>query len=265
MKTLALLIGLFIAHHRPEIARWRRLDWLGSAARLGSGRDLDWLPTACVIGIALLLGVAVTALADGLGGKFGVLLAGIAAVLYTIGPRDLDLDLAAATDVANLPRRQTALEHLGLQPGDDGIRGLAAVLHAALARWFGVVFWFTILGIPGALAYRAVREAFHHPELGIGERHVLGRTLAWINWPVVLLMIAAIGLMNDFDRVRATFAARADRWQLPAALLDDLAAALGSSEASLAEGLDQGRALIWRILWLWLVVQSLMLLIGLID
>lgn len=262
MKILALLIGLFIAHHQPGIAAWRNTAWFAAVARLGSGRELDWLPGVILVALALLVGGALTGLAVAVAGDFGALLIGIAAVLYLLGPRDLDRDLAAAVDDADLIRREAALDRLQVRPGDGGIRAVAAVLHAALARWFGVIFWFVVLGLPGALLYRGVRESFHRAELTIGERHGIGRLLAWLNWPVMLLLSGAIGLMTDFDRVRATFAARADRWQLPPALLDDLAGALGSAEASLAEGLDHGRRLAWRALKLWLVVLSLMLLAG---
>lgn len=262
MKILALLIGLFIAQQQPSLASWRQTGWMPAAARLGSGKSLDWLPALILIILALLLGGMLTRLAVLLAGNFGALLIGIAAILYTLGPRDLDRDLAAAVDEDDRVRREAALHRLIVQPGDDGVRATAAVLHAALARWFGVIFWFVLLGLPGALVYRGVREAFHHAELKLGERHVLGRLLAWLNWPVLLLLTGAIALMSDFDRVRASFFARADRWQFPPALLDDLAAALGSEEASQAEGLEHGRRLAWRALKLWLVVLSLMLLAG---
>jgi len=262
MKILALLIGLFIAHQQPGVAAWRAVDWMPAAARLGTGKGYDWLPAVTLVALSLLIGGVLTALAVALAGDFGALLIGLAAILYTMGPRDLDRDLAAAVDERDLVRREVAMERLIVQPADDGIHASAAVLHAALARWFGVIFWFIVLGLPGALVYRGVREAFHRAELNLGERHVLGRCLAWLNWPVMLLLTGAIGLMSDFDRVRATFAARADRWQFPSALLDDLAAALGSGEVSLAEGLDHGRGLAWRALKLWLVVLSLLLLAG---
>ncbi len=262
MKILALLIGLFIAHYQPGVAVWRRTGWMPAAAGFGSGKGPDWLPAAVLVALTLLIGGLLTALAVALAGDFGALLIGIVAVLYTLGPRDLGRDLAAAVDDADLIRRELAMERLMLQPGDDGIRAIAAVLQAVLARWFGVIFWFIVLGLPGALLYRGVREALHRAELRIGERHVLSRCLVWLNWPVMLLLIGAIGLMSDFDRVRATFSARADRWQFPPVLLDDLAAALGSGEASLAEGLEHGRLLAWRALKLWLVVLSLLLLAG---
>jgi len=230
-----------------------------------SGNQRDWLPVAVLVAVTVGAGALITALAWWWAGMFGLLLVGIVGVLYTLGPAHLDRDIERASNPLEPHLQQVALERLLLRTDSTGPQAAAASLHAALARWFGIVFWFALLGLPGCLLYRAVREAHHDDRLTAAERSWIGRLLGWLNWPVVLLMIGAIALMTDYDRVRTTFHAREDRWRLPAAILDDLANALCDAEGDLAEGLADGRKLAWRALLLWLAVLSLLLLAGLIN
>lgn len=265
MKILSLLIGLLISLNWFQASSWRRYDWLLASARRLAGIEPPWFAGTVLIAITLIVGVAATAAAESLAGLFGLLVVGTAAVLYTLGPHPLDRDIAWATDDADSERCQVARERLLLGPDATGTEAAAAALHAALARWFGIVFWFAVLGPAGCLAYRAVREGHHAERFQPGERAWMGRVLGWLNWPVVALMTAAIALMTDFDRVKAAFEARADRWRMPAALLDDLARALCDPGAGLGEGLADGRRLAWRALGIWLAVLSLLLLAGLLS
>lgn len=265
MKILSLLIALLVSHHWPGIVRLRRYDWLLALLRKATAGGPDWLPAAALVALALAGGGLASWLAWEVAGLFGLLLLGIATVLLTLGPHDLDRDLTAATDATDETRRQSVLARLLLRADSTGIEGAAAALHAALARWFGIVFWFALIGVPGCLLYRCVREAHHDFSLGDDQRRQLGRLLGWLNWPVMFLIVAALALMTDFDRVRAVFMAREDRWQLPAALLDDLAAELCDAEGDLEQGLRDGRRLAWRALSLWLAVLSLLLLAGLVS
>ncbi|MDT8438330.1 MAG: hypothetical protein RQ729_04900 [Wenzhouxiangellaceae bacterium] len=264
MTLLALLIGLLVSLRVPELARLRRYDWLLAVPARMAGSTSVALNVALVPLIALLVGAAWSLLGEAVAGDFGQWLAGLLAILFCIGPRPLDRDLDRALADDRPDARQIALEHLLLREDADAVRAAAAVLHAALARWFGVVLWFALLGPAGCLAYRLVRQAHHEASLPPAVRAGLGRVIGWLNWPVMLLLLAAIGLMTDLDRVWQTVRQRPDHQHLPAALLDDVAAALGDADGDLAAGLRAGRLLAWRALTLWLVVISLLLLAGLI-
>lgn len=265
MKILSLLIAFAISHHWPAASQLRRFDWLLAGPGAISDRGPHWLPVALLAALALLIGGLATAIAGGLAGLFGLLLLGIASVLYTLGPEHLDRDIRMASNPGEPDTQQVALERLLLTPVSSGTEAAAASLHAALARWFGIVFWFVILGVPGALLYRGLREAHHGIRFQAAERAWMGRVLGWMNWPVMALMTGAIALMTDYDRVKAAFDAREDRWQLPAALLDDLARALCDPATDLAGGLADGRRLAWRALGIWFAVLSLLLLAGLLS
>jgi len=265
LKILSLLLAFAVSHHWPSACRLRRFDWLLAGPEYSSGRGPHWLPAALLAALAVLIGGLATAIANWVAGLLGLLLLGIASVLYTLGPGHLDRDIRMASSPAEPDKQQVALERLLLTPRSTGIEAAAASLHAALARWFGIIFWFVVLGVPGALLYRCLREAHHASRLEAAERAWMGRVLAWMNWPVMALMTGAIALMTDYDRVKAAFDAREDRWQLPAALLDDLARALCDPADDLAEGLADGRRIAWRALGIWFAVLSLLLLAGLLS
>lgn len=265
MKILSLLLAFLVSHHWPTASRLRRYEWLLAAPGWAHNREPHWLPLAGLVAVAVAAGSLAMLFATWLAGLFGLLLLGVAAVLYTLGPEHLDRDIRLASNPGELERQQVALERLLLTRASSGPEAAAAALHAALARWFGIVFWFVVLGVPGCLLYRGLREAHSSLELRGSERAWMGRALAWMNWPVVALMTGAIALMTDFDRVKTTFDARADRWQLPVALLDDLANALCDPADNLAKGLTDGRRLAWRALSIWFVVLSLLLLSGLLS
>lgn len=265
MKILSLLLAFTASHYWPEAVRLRRYGWLLAAPAQTSGKGPHWLPAAALAAIALIIGGLATLLAIWIAGLFGLLLLGIASVLYTLGPEHLDRDIRMASNPGEPDKQQVALERLLLTPASSGTDAAAASLHAALARWFGIVFWFVVLGVPGCLLYRSLREAHHAGGFEAAERAWMGRVLGWMNWPVVALMTGAIALMTDYDRVKAAFDAREDRWQLPVALLDDVARALCDPADDLAQGLADGRRLAWRALGIWFAVLSLLLLAGLLS
>ncbi len=272
MTLLALLIALGVSRAWPDVERWRQIDWLAEPALWVSRRGPAWAPAAATVIAALAAGGLLAALAHLLLGGFGQLLAGTVVVLLVLGPRDLDRDADAAARGGE--GSAMARLRLRIEPESTRQQGAAAVLHAALARWFGVLFWFAVLGIPGAVAYRSIRVARHLFPAGTEQRPAFDTVLGVLNWPAVALMTLSVALMTDFDRVLDRFDARADRWRFPARLLDDLAGAVcGAAERDevdgetdpLADGLRDGRQLARRVLALWLAVVALLLLIGVIT
>lgn len=260
MTLLALLCALGISQLWADVEHWRRHALLAEPARRLAGQGA--LPAIATVIAALLAGALFAGLAEAVLDAFGLLLAGIVVLLFTLGPRDLDRDIQAAA--AGQENAVRARERLCLAADADAKQGAAAALHGGLARWFGVLFWFAVLGIPGALVYRAVRVARREFPPGQRERRAFDTVLGVLNWPVVGLMLLSIALMTDFDRALDRFDARADRWRFPAGLLDDLAAALCSRAGGMAGGLESGRRLIRRVLVLWLAVVAALLLIGVV-
>src|SRR5690606_7531347 len=130
-----------------------------------------------------------------------------AAVFYAWGPRDLDVDVQAVVDAPDAASRGEALARLrpaaatGAGQARDAV---GRVFVAALRRWFGVLFWFVVLGAVGALLYRLVAYAAEdEPALYLPAGTVEGgrRLLAVFDWPVAQLMALSLALVGNFDVV----------------------------------------------------------------
>jgi AmpE protein len=175
----------------------------------------------------------------------------------------------------------------------DGAALVSAVFHNALRRWFGVLFWFLVLGPMGAVLYRLTAISCEGPlaarvpaQTAAGARvllHVL-------DWPVAQLMTLALALVGNFDTVLGAWrdsggaqfhlqhrfldaAARASvRTELAeeaADYADDAEESASAATAALARpGLPELRdamSLVWRILLVWLAVLALFVIAGFVS
>lgn len=267
MTIIVILAGFLISHFASAVGRVRSHQWLlwpVDALRQRFG-EYDWVALAAVIAVSLVVGVGGAALVTWLAGWAGWMLLALAAVIYTLGPRDLDRDVdCILADPGHADAREAAAA-LGMSENSGSVEAGAAVFHSACERWFAILFWFVLLGIPGALLYRLCEQALRSPSLAPGEIDWLAR-LRWVmEWPVLALMLVSLGLVADFDRVyQAWKRYHADRaaWLLSPPVFRAIAAELIEESSAAAVGLRLGRRLIWRMLVLWLVVMSLMLLAG---
>ncbi|MFN7137371.1 MAG: hypothetical protein ACK4MU_07645, partial [Thermomonas sp.] len=167
----------------------------------------------------------------------------------------------------------------------DAAPCVESVFRGAQRRWFGVLFWFCLLGAAGALLYRlAALAAEDHAEAVPVPVRPLARTLlALLDWPVTQLMVLALAVVADFSAVAAAWrtpgafglqgglldaAARASvRTDIAEEVADYTAAGI-PAEAALAEvfgplpELREAMNLAWRILLLWLAVLALFVVAG---
>ena len=161
---LAVIVALAIGHLAPDAASSVRqygwfggwLRWLNAQFPEGSiWRGRYGIALALVVPL-LVVGLFQFALDQPLWGFVGLLF-DIAVLFYCWGPRDLDLDVAAVLDAPDAASRRSAAERLwpeGEPAKIDGASLVEAVFRNALRRWFGVLFWFCLLGPFGAVLYR---------------------------------------------------------------------------------------------------------------
>jgi membrane protein required for beta-lactamase induction len=267
MTILIVLVGLLLSHTFTALGRWRDFDWLLWPTRELRSRfpGQDWLPFATVLATTLVVAWLATALAVLLLGGFGWALLALATFIYTLGPRDLDRDVQLLLDEPDHADGREAAFELGVNEDSSPAQAGAAVVHAAGMRWFAILFWFTLLGIPGALLYRLCQKAMKTVDLSAGELDWLAR-LRWVlEWPVLVLMTVALGLVTDLDRVAQAWKHyHRDRpwWVFSPRLVDEVMAEVLADADSREAGLRRGHQLAWRMLVLWLVVMSLMLIAG---
>lgn len=267
MTIIVILIGLFISHFFTAVGSWRRYDWLLWPMREARHRfgQFAWMPLAMVIAVSLVIGVGLAGIVTRVAGTPGWLVLALLTVVYTFGPRDLDRDVDQVLDDPGHADGREAAEALGLGPRSGSVAAAAAVFDSARERWFGILFWFVLLGIPGALLYRLTQQTLTLSGLTPDEADWLAR-LRWIlEWPVLALMLLAAGLSADFDRVHQAWKGyHRERpvWLLSPAVFREVAARLVEDSSAIPVGLRLARRLVWRMLVLWLVIMSLMLLAG---
>jgi AmpE protein len=289
---LATLLALLLGHTVPELSRLRDYSWFQYWLRSWSerlGESQFWHGPAAII---LSIGLPVVLLAllqwSLLGVWWGLPSFALAAavVFYCWGPRDLDIEIEAIGALTERDERIAALQRLPEDPPAPPLRleggpVVDQVFMAALSRWFGVLFWFFVLGASGALLYRLVcladgsrayREALSLEQAGAAKS--LHRLM---NWPAAQLMTLALALAADFDavvtawrdfhgqRVPGWYSAEPGYMTAAARASVDLDSA-SEEEAAVDESallaMQQAMALIWRVLVVWLAALSVFVLAG---
>jgi AmpE protein len=292
MTIIAILLAFGLCHFVRDFGRLRKRHWLTSwvdfsndaFGKLPLWQDaLGFLVIAAVPLLALMLinQVLYSAL-----GSTGAFLMALAVLIYSFGPRDLDTDVAEIIEADSEEERATALTSLLRKPiPQDAAAARAAAVEAvfreALRRWFGVIFWFAVLGIAGAFLYRLVvwlvNENHNLSEEQLG---LFTRLQQIMDWPAAQLMTLSLAIATDFDSVFTAWKRYHDEqghglfegnngFLLSSAcriVLTGHAARDGYADE--LEGpmicLQQAMDLTWRILGVWLTVLALLLLIGVI-
>ncbi|QIL19794.1 cobalamin biosynthesis protein [Thermomonas sp. HDW16] len=295
---LAVIVALAIGHLAPDAASGvRQYGWFGGWLRWLNAQFPEGSIWRGAYGIALALvvpllvvGLFQLALDQPLWGFVGLLF-DIAVLFYCWGPRDLDLDVAAVLDAPDAASRRSAAERLwpeGEPAKLDGASLVEAVFRNALRRWFGVLFWFCLLGPFGAVLYRLSVLAVEREHAQLAHETASGAKtwLAILEWPVAQLMTLALALVGNFDSVMAAWreegafglhgnllntAARASVRSEIAEEVADYTESGVSASTALAEvfgelpELRDAMSLAWRILVLWLAVIALFVIAGWIS
>ncbi len=292
ITLVAVIVALVLGHVAPAlVTAARQFTWFGQwlqwlDARFAEG---DFWRGRYGIVLALLPPLIVVALLQWLLhapllGLLGLLF-GIVALVYAWGPRDLDVDVEAVIDAHDPPTRREAIARLWPDRADiaaDGPALVEAVFRNALQRWFGVLFWFLLLGPVGALLYRLTVLAAEgeFARLLPHDTAAGARSLrAVLDWPVAQLMTLSMALVGNFDPVFSAWReAHGGEWQLDTRFLG--AAARASVKSELAEEAEEyaeegmvqamrelpelrdAMSLVWRILLLWLAVLAVFVIGG---
>jgi AmpE protein len=293
LALIAVVLALVLGHVAPGLGSVRRygwfIGWLRWLGRVFAGQGV-WRGR-----FGLLLAVGVPVLAIGalqwlLGDRWyglPMFVFALLALIYTWGPRDLELDVEAVVDARDPAERRAAAAALFPEGGEPVIEGptlVEAVFRCALWRWFGVLFWFLLLGPAGALLYRLVSlgaqgeaQKALPPVQGAAAREFI----ALLNWPVAHLMTFGLALAANFDGVLAAWrdwhangGMRLDIGFLGAAARASVVCELAEEDAYAIDGPAQAPALlelrdamslVWRVLLLWLAVLAIFVVAGFVN
>ncbi len=292
MTIIEILLALGLCHFIRELGRFRKREWLTTWVDFSNdafGKLPLWqdaLGFLVIIAVPLLVLLLINHLLASVFGSTGSFLLALVVLIYSFGPRDLDTDVAEIVEAEDDEQRGTAMERVLRKPvpeDTDEARAAAveSVFREALRRWFGVIFWFAVLGIIGAFLYRMVDWLVNeNHNLTDDQKGLFTRLLQIMDWPAAQLMTLSLAIATDFDSVFTAWKRYHDDqghglfegnngFLLAAArsiVLTGHAARDGYADQ--IEGpmicLQQAMDLAWRILGVWLTVLALLLLIGVI-
>jgi AmpE protein len=292
MTIIAILLAFALCHFIRELGRVRKNRWLTSwvgFANEAFGRVSGWsdiLGFLVILAVPLIVLLLVGQVLYAALGTTGAFLLALAVLIYSFGPRDLDTDVAEIIEADDEEARTAALQSLldGPVPEDEQACRTAAVdavFQQSLRRWFGVIFWFALLGIVGALLYRMVDWLdSEEQQVSDAQRARFVRLQQIMDWPAAQLMTLSLAIATDFDSVFKAwkryhdeqghglfdgdngFLLAAGRSVVLAgqAARDGYAEQLSGPMISLQHAMD----LTWRMLGVWLTVLALLLLVGVI-
>jgi AmpE protein len=283
---VATLLVLFASHGVPALANWRDFSWFKRwQEQVGSqGGDVPGL--LLCIGAPVLACALIQVLLRGSLLGLASLAFAIAVLFYCWGPRDLERDVEAIDKAPDSDRRVAALQSLSVdgRPLPFAADALVeATFLAALRRWFGVLFWFIVLGPAGALLYRLTQVLATTPELAAAQsaaqRALVERGARMLDWLPAHLMTLALALASNFDAVfkawRDYHAAHPHGYfNLDLGFLNAIARASVDADVADADdeqpaaartplvALDDAMVLVRRVLVVWVTVIALIVLGG---
>ncbi len=292
MTIISILIAFALCHFVRELRHLRRFAWLTAFTKHCNAK-LKKLPGwSGPTGFLFILAVPILAvyLANRLLfstlGPIGEFLLAIAVLIYTFGPRDLDIDVRKVIRAETDEEQKHALEMLldGPVPenaDDCQAAAINAVFCKALKRWFAIIFWFAVLGIYGALLYRLatwLSDGDHG--LFDEQKDLIGRLSKVMDWPVAQLITLSLAIATDFDSVYRAWKTYHDErghglfepsidFMLTSARTivmtghaanDGYADQLQGPMATIKLSMD----LVWRSLGVWATVLAILLLVNVI-
>lgn len=213
MTLLVIVISLFLERVWPSVSEVRSFAWFDRLATRvqDKAQRQHWSGTVAVAA-ALILPLFAVAIVHALLADALTLLGfafAVAVLLYSLGPRDLDVDVhdflnaweqGDEMHARNAARRINEFSGSGTDVGREVVEG---ILVAAHERWFGAIFWFVILGPLGALWYRLaclLRANCAREEEGSTFNEavlLMHHILAWVPTRLTILGYALAGSFAD--------------------------------------------------------------------
>lgn len=192
MKLLALILAFAISHFIPKPQNFRNFQWLKSWSEWFQNRSTlkhDELNLLIVIALpVVLISLLLFSLTSSL---FGQLMVSILVLIYCIGPESLDEDVDS-----NQIRSK-------LNISDDASIStlIKKMVRVSLGRWFGVFFWYVLLGIEGVLIYRFAERLLYFIPKDSELRPSINKLMKILNYPVAWFMVVSLAIASDFERV----------------------------------------------------------------
>lgn len=285
MTLIAIVIALFLERVLSYSPQWRAHSltdrWIVMVdKRIG---QRNWSLALYVLVPVLLVATLQYSIVELPAGEVLILPLALIVLIACLGPRDLREEVQsyeAAVTRGEHERAEALLADLVSGPmrhaGDSAGRSpVAACFVQGHERWFAVLLWFFVLGLPGAVAYRMLASVACHlgnagrddPSLRLAEQ--LHGIMAWPSSRAAALLYALAGSADDaFSRWREWGAQYSGDWvrsAWPLLVQVGLAALLREpedGEADQSECLDRAVSLLERSMMMLLALLALLTIGG---
>jgi AmpE protein len=196
------------------------------------------------LGLAVLLPVLLVLWVQGLvnGWLFGLVSLGLTVLvlLYSFGRGDFESLVGRYREFCSKGDFESAyqfsLQEL-VDTKQEECPGSAEKLHRwvkqrisylGFERWFGVIFYFALLGAAGALAYRLV-HLYREYNQDAAQQNLLDRVIYWLDWAPSRLLVFTFAVTGDWvgSREQLMASLRDSATATPEIIADGAHAALG--------------------------------------
>lgn len=284
---VAVLLVLLVARALPDLIRLRDFGWLRAWQQQIRQHSQSDVAVFLEIGLPVLVCFIVQYGLRGLLFGLAALVFGIFMLYYCWGPRDLERDAEAVAKAPDSTRRDAAAQMLRAEMPTTDVPFTAealveAAFNAALKRWFGVLFWFALLGPGGALLYRITQLLAFAPDFTRDEPAPIQaraqQIAAILDWAPAHLMVFALALASNFDAVFKTWhdyhvANGKGYFHLDLGFLPAIARASVDADVTAGDGyaqethsplvaLEDAMVLVRRVLVVWVTLIALIVLAG---
>jgi membrane protein required for beta-lactamase induction len=192
MKLLALILAYILSHLVAKPHRFRQFDWYESWSKWFRSRT-NWSTAefSVIVIVAtpvLLVSVILLSLFDSV---IWNLLVSIVILSYCIGPESLEEDV----DSGEIKKK------LGIRKNAKVAVLIKRMTQLSLQRWFGVFFWYVVLGVVGALIYRLSERLDFYTSNESNLKATIEQLMKILNYPVAWMMVVSLAIASDFERI----------------------------------------------------------------
>lgn len=192
MKLLALILAYLVSHLVNKPQRFRQFGWFQIWAKWFASQ-INWaMHELSVIATIAFPVVLISSILLGLfDSTIGSLLVSILVLSYCIGPESLEEDVASGEIRSRMGARKNAKISLLIKK----------MTQKSLNRWFGVFFWYVVLGIVGALLYRLSERLDFYTKDDEDIKPTIEKLMKILNYPVSWMMAISLAIASDFERI----------------------------------------------------------------
>lgn len=276
MEFLIIVAALLLYRLMPDLSWLHKDRWYTKWVTCLQRIETPGLRFIASLGLPLLAVVIVVLLLNYHWHGVPLFLFGLLGLLYALGRGDLDARFRAVQEDFSRQDFQAAY-HAAAEFNVNGHEGeaesskefhldlLQSVSYRFFEHYFPVIFWFALLGVPGALLYR-LSQIHAHLELDNGDERRLAEYGLWLmEWLPARLLGVTFALVGNFAscihqwRQHLFNTDRSTRQVLSDYVIGALSADVEVAEAVLdVSELDMVRRLFYRALIFWVCAMALL-------